>query len=202
MGDDQAIKLVITLHTHSEKLQSSIIKKDMDFPKPVSTPWSLELAKAEVDFLKNNTHYSSDTHTIERIPYPTIENSTTIHEEERTLWNKQGRKTIKICSYCGEKVPHTGHCKSCNAIYNLCSKKGHFGNVFESIDPPVKETNRVSHENITKDRNECPNHQDQWTTTHHESRLRRRSQHHFRKDMSRAPFQTSPATKWSKIQIS
>lgn len=52
MDDNEAIKLVITLHTHSEKLQSAIIQKDMDLAKVISTSRSLELAKREVEFFK------------------------------------------------------------------------------------------------------------------------------------------------------
>ena len=55
MGEHEATKLVITLHTHSEKLQSSVIQKDMDLAKLVSTDQSLEL--------KNNILHS-DTYTI------------------------------------------------------------------------------------------------------------------------------------------
>ena len=63
MGDDEAVKLVTTLRTDSEKLQSSIIQKDIDLVKLVSTVRSLELATKEVEFLKNNTLHSH-THTI------------------------------------------------------------------------------------------------------------------------------------------
>ena len=63
MGDDETIKLVIILHTHSEKLHSSIIQKNMDLAKLVSAAQSLEL-KNKVNFLKNNT-LQSDTHIIE-----------------------------------------------------------------------------------------------------------------------------------------
>ena len=62
MGDDEAVKLVTTLRTDSEKLQSSIIQKDIYLVKLVSTVRSLELATKEVDFLKNNTLHSH-THT-------------------------------------------------------------------------------------------------------------------------------------------
>ena len=126
MGDDEAIKLVITLHTHSEKIQSSIIQKHMNLAKLVSTARSLELEKKEVDFLKNNTVHSN-THTI---------GADTISDDRRGNNHPQGgkdfkkqttKKMIKICRYCGEKVPHASRCKACNVICNLCSKK------FESL---------------------------------------------------------------------
>ena len=63
MGDDETIKLVIMLNTYSEKLQSSIIQKNMCLAKLVSAAQSWELKK-KVNFLKNNT-LQSDTHIIE-----------------------------------------------------------------------------------------------------------------------------------------
>jgi len=36
MDDDEAIKLVITLHTTSKKLQAAIIQKDMNLAKVIS----------------------------------------------------------------------------------------------------------------------------------------------------------------------
>ena len=142
MGDDEAIKLVITLHTHSEKLQSSIMQKDMDLAKLVSTARSLELATKEVNFLKNNT-LDSDTHTIgaDTLSDDRIRNK---HPLAGKDFKKQTRKMIEISRFCGEKVPCAGCCKAHNAICNLCSKKGHFRKVCESVDPQVKETDRAS----------------------------------------------------------
>ena len=132
MGEHEATKLVTKLHTHSEKLQSSVIQKDMDHAKLVSTDQSLELVKciSWKTILSNLTIIP-----LEQIPYLTVDNTTTIDQEQR----KQTRKTIKICTFSGEKVPRTGCCKACNVICNLCSKKGHFGKVCESIDPKAKE---------------------------------------------------------------
>ena len=153
-GDDDAIKLLITLQTHSEKLQWSIIQKDMDLAKLVSTAWSLELAKKREDFLKNNTLHSN-THTIEA---DTISDDQKYnnHPQGGKEFKKETKKTIEICRYCGEKAPHAGCRKAWNAICNLCSKKGHFEKVCESINVQVKETNRVSHQNFRKDWNEYP----------------------------------------------
>ena len=82
MGDDETIKLVIILHTHSEKLHSSIIQKNMDLAKLVSAAQSLEL-KNKVDFLKNNT-LQSDTHIIEE--YITIRRLNT--QEPSLRWKR------------------------------------------------------------------------------------------------------------------
>ena len=157
MGDDEAIKLVITLQTHSEKLRSLIIQKDKDLAKLVSTARSLELAKKEVHFLKNNTFHSN----IHTIGADTISDHRRCNNHRRGKdFKKQTKKLIEICRYCGEKVLHAGLYKARDAICNLCSIKGHFGKVCESVDPQVKETkretNRVSQQNFTKDQNKYP----------------------------------------------
>ena len=143
MGDDEAIKLVITRHTHSEKLQSAIIQKDMDLAKLVSTARAMELAQKEVTFLKNNP-LNADYHTIRADAI--AEDKRRNYTPRRDHFKKPTKKTIEICRYCGEKVPHN-RCKARNATCNLCGKKGHFGKVCESTEHPVKETNRVEHQN-------------------------------------------------------
>ena len=94
MGDDKAIKSVITLNTHSEKLQSSIIQKNMSVSKLVSTARSLELAKTILS--------TSRLIPLEQIPYVTMEDVTTTHKEERILRNQQ-RKISKFVSTFGRK---------------------------------------------------------------------------------------------------
>ena len=74
----------------------------MDLAKLISTDWSLELSKKEVDFLKNNTLYS-DTHTIRA---NTISNDWSCNNYPwgGKDFKKQTGKTIEICRYCREKV--------------------------------------------------------------------------------------------------
>ena len=83
MRDDE----VIMLYTHSEELQSLIIQKDMDLAKLVSTARSMELAKKEVTSGKTILS-TSILVPLKQILYPTINDTTTTHKEERTLRNK------------------------------------------------------------------------------------------------------------------
>ena len=52
---DEAIKLVVTLHTPSDKLQRDIIAKDMDLKTVIESARALELTQREVSFMKQNT---------------------------------------------------------------------------------------------------------------------------------------------------
>jgi len=68
MDDDEAIKLVVTLHTTSEKLQTAIIQKDMYLNKVIEAAKSMEMAQREVKFIKNNTlKQSTNEHSLDAL---------------------------------------------------------------------------------------------------------------------------------------
>ena len=54
MDLNSAITLVMTLHTHSEKLQREIIAQDMDLKKVLATARSIELTNREIAFMKQH----------------------------------------------------------------------------------------------------------------------------------------------------
>ena len=54
MGLNSAITLVMTLHTHSEKLQREIIAQDMDLNNVLTTARSIELTNREIAFMKQH----------------------------------------------------------------------------------------------------------------------------------------------------
>ena len=118
MNADEAIKLVITLHTHSEKLQTAIIQKDMDLPKLVSTARALELTKRELTFMKSNQLES--TPSIDAVHY----NNRKIQHPRNSDSNTRNRnRTIEICRYCGEKTPHNNKCKARGETCSFCGKR-------------------------------------------------------------------------------
>ena len=127
MDDNEAIKLVLTLHTHSEKLQSAIIQKDMDLTKVVATARALELTKRELHFMKNNQFDSTPVDSIKEWRRPPRENQPPPQER-----NRNKNRTFEICRYCGDKTPHVSRCKARGATCNHCGKKGHFEKVCES----------------------------------------------------------------------
>ena len=55
MNNDEAIKLVQTLHTHSTRLQKEIISKDLILTCALEYAQALELTDKEVTFRKNNS---------------------------------------------------------------------------------------------------------------------------------------------------
>ena len=55
MNNDEAIKLVLTLHTHSVRLQNQIISKDLTLTCALEYAQALELIDKEITFMKNNS---------------------------------------------------------------------------------------------------------------------------------------------------
>ena len=55
LDDNEAIKLVILLHTHNEKLQREILAKDLNYAKTIELARSLELTDREMQNLKQNS---------------------------------------------------------------------------------------------------------------------------------------------------
>eukprot|EP00795_Rhopilema_esculentum_P008818 gene8818-15293_t len=132
MDLNSAITLVMTLHTHSEKLQREIIAQDMDLKKVLATARSIELTNREIAFMKQ--------HNIEATASPTpVYAVQGKHPKAEHLYKSKG-KTIEICRYCGERTPHKGKCKAMGATCKSCNKKNHFASVCESrkSTKPVK----------------------------------------------------------------
>ncbi|CAB4025889.1 PREDICTED: uncharacterized protein K02A2.6-like, partial [Paramuricea clavata] len=83
---DEAIKLVVTLHIPSDKLQRDIIAKDMDLKTLIDSARALELAQREVTFMKQN------------ILEP-VESTPTSPEETHDHWITRLRTKGKDCEF-------------------------------------------------------------------------------------------------------
>ena len=136
MNLDEAIKLVVTLHTPSEKLQREIIARDMDLASLIECARAIELTQREVTFIKQNTMEPSihkiDTQQTGTAP---VQLSATKYDTQRS------KSTVQVCRYCGRQTPHRGKCKAKGATCNRCQKKGHFAVVCQS--KPYKQVKRV-----------------------------------------------------------
>ena len=132
MDDDEAIKLVVTLHTTSEKLQTAIIQKDMNLEKVISTAKSMEMAQRELTFMKNNRSLESPALDAIKQGKWNERNNERHNTYNDNHSSRRKQRTIQLCRYCGERVPHMGQCKARNATCNSCSKRGHFAKVCES----------------------------------------------------------------------
>ena len=147
MDDDEAIKLVVTLNTTSDKLQAAIIQKDMDLTKVIAVAKSMELAQREVRFMKNNPMI--DSPTLDAIKGHEQEKNTRDDNKpngyprhNHSRWRKS--RTIELCRYCGERMPHTTQCKARNATCRSCNKRGHFAKVCESRTAKDTETDEIT----------------------------------------------------------
>ena len=128
----------------------------MDLNKVVASARALELAKREVDFLKTNT--INPNKEIAMGAYAVSSESRRKDKERRRDRDieeqRNTRKTIEICRYCGERVPHNTRCKARNAMCDLCNKIGHFARVCESADQPIIETDGVLNQEQAENSNQ------------------------------------------------
>jgi hypothetical protein len=132
---DEAIKLVVTLHTPSDKLQRDIIAKDMDLKTLIDSARALELTQREVTFMKQNILEPVEpaVNTVSKRSHETKGGYTQTSQEEthdRQIHRNKG--TVVVCKYCGQQTPHKGRCKARGATCNKCKKKGHFAVVCQS----------------------------------------------------------------------
>ena len=127
---------MMTLHTHSEKLQREIIAQDMDLKKVLATACSIELTDREIAFMKQ--------HNIEATASPTpVYAVQGKHPKAEHLFKSKG-KTIEICRYCGERTPHKGKCKAMSATCKSCNKKKIILLVFVSHENQQSQSKRLT----------------------------------------------------------
>ena len=126
MNVDEAIKLVVTLHTPSEKLQPEIIAKNMDLKMVTDSARALELTQREVRFMKN-TSIDPAAPEINSVSEQQFESKGRTTAPFRTDIEEQparNKSTVKVCRNCGQQRPHRGKCKAREATCNKCKKKG------------------------------------------------------------------------------
>ena len=117
LDDNEAIKLVILLHTNNAKLQREIIARDLNYQNTIELARSLELTDREIGNLKGRETHSD----------PTVLDANKMSLRKSA---PPARRTIEVCRYCGEKAPHK-ECKARNATCHNCSRKGHFAKMCE-----------------------------------------------------------------------
>ena len=125
MNVDEAIKLVVTLHTPSEKLQPEIIAKNMDLKMVTDSARALELTQRELRFMKN-TSIDPDAPEINSVSEQQFESKGRTTAPFRPDIDEQparNKSTVEVCRYCGQQTPHRGTCKAREATCNKCKKK-------------------------------------------------------------------------------
>ncbi len=136
-------KLVVTLHTPSDKLQRDIITNDMDLKTVIESTRALELTQREVSFMKHNTLQPADpeVHSMSKRQRESRHDDTpTGRQETKDHQPPRNKCTVEVCKYCGHQTPHIGRCKAKGATCHKCKRKGHFSVVCQS--KPYKQYNK------------------------------------------------------------
>jgi len=128
MNLEEAIKMVVTLHTHFEKLQRDIIAKDMKFGDMMDAARAIELTSSEMTFIKEN---SLDPE-VNRLSQDTFAAQKDKREIKKGVPNRKPH-SVEVCRYCGYQIPHKGNnCPARGATCNKCHKKNHFAVVCQT----------------------------------------------------------------------
>ncbi len=126
---DEAIKLVVTLHTPSDKLQRDIIAKDIDLKTVIESARAVELTQREVSFMKQNTLEPAypEAHSMSKRQRESRRDDTqTGRQETKNRQTPRNKGTVEVCKYCGHQTPHKGRCQVRAATCYKCKRKGHF----------------------------------------------------------------------------
>ena len=144
MNLKEAIKLAVTMHTNSSKLQQEIIAQDMTYEKMVEKARAIELTRRETDFINSKEEFKVEE--INRGHYGKQEehNQWQSKSNYRGVVNQRGRGTQRgnsyaskegggkegdrgrICRSCGFKRMDRHDCPARQAICHVCQKGGHY----------------------------------------------------------------------------
>ena len=127
MNDDEAIKLVITLHTNSEKLQNEIITRNLNLKDTLNRAEMIELAEKEIKFIRNNTHCNEN-------------NRQRTMDESDIHAIKKKNSSKSQCWNCGGEFPHRNTCPAKKVTCGNCGKRGHFARVCKSKKDALSNT--------------------------------------------------------------
>ena len=143
-NDDEAMKLVIMLHTHNARLQRTMLTKDLDLKRTLEEARTLEMTEKELARLKD--HGSQIGANKVSIPG---RGGGSGGGNRRNLPKKSNSN---VCGACGEKYPHEKEtpCKAKTATCYACNRLGHFGRMCRNA-PDRKRANEVK---VTEGKND------------------------------------------------
>ena len=131
----EAIKLAVTMHTNSSKLQAEIIAQDMSYEKMVEKARAIELTKKEVEYMKQTEEaFKVEASAVDavrresKIQYKgdTQPGSKPVRFRDRPGYKSQGNRQSKNCQSCGEHFTDQHDCRARNVTCYKCQRPGHF----------------------------------------------------------------------------
>ena len=127
LGNNETMKLVIILHIQLDQLQTSIIQKDLELNKVLSTARALELTQRKIQFIKSNNlkPVKLNKHNIAAIHKGYSSEWTPQHQRGDKGGNRS--RTYEFCCYWYERPPH--ECKAWYVTCNYCQKRDYFEKV-------------------------------------------------------------------------
>ena len=140
-NNEEAMKLVIMLHTHNPTLQRQMLTKNLDFKTTLEQARLHELADKELPRIKEqgSTHLSA--------------NKVTLPFRSRQRRNNPNKKPPTQCRNCGEQQswPHTAEapCKAKTATCYQCNKTGHYSRM--CLSAPSQDRKRVNDVQLADD---------------------------------------------------
>jgi len=135
MNLEEAIKMVVTLHTHPEKLQRDIIAKDMKFEDMMDAARAIELTSSEMTFIKENLLNPE----VNRLSHDTFAGQKDKHKIKKGIITTRKQHSVEVCRYCRHQIPHKGNnCPARGATCNKSHKKNHFAVVCQSKVKPTR----------------------------------------------------------------
>ena len=101
MNEDEAMKLVMTLHTPSTSLRKQIITGDLNLQEALSKAEMLELAEKEIKDMTEKPLTQKKEETFDEYDTNPVRKNDT---------NPVKKNNESKCRYCGGKYPHQSQC--------------------------------------------------------------------------------------------
>ena len=131
----EAIKLAVTMHTNSSKLQAEIIAQDMAYEKMVEKVRTIELTKKEVEYMKQTEEeFKMEASAVDAVRREskfqykgdTQPGSKPGRFRDRPSYKSQGNGQSKNCQRCGENFTGQHDCRARNITCYKCQWPDHF----------------------------------------------------------------------------
>ena len=139
--NNEAIKMVLMLHTTLPQLQRSILGKDLTLEQTLESARSIELTNRELGALNiGNISPAARGRSAETGNELFEANQSQMRREGYQQGQQQqggkptGRQYVQVCRYCGERADNHKVCRAKLASCRICKRKGHYARMCEKKD--------------------------------------------------------------------